>query len=227
LQAALQIRTLPGDLTDEIEARILARESDSSIGARLGLPASAIAEYENAFFHVRDRLGARDWVRARVIGTRLPPEQDGPIIKLFAYNLGPLVLEMILPVLRRREFPKEIANTFANDAKYEDARLRILVRLTIAALRDASFSELANLIDVYEQARQVDMKRVDVPPLFKSDCRKYGQFFRAAHAANGKGSASSKKKSPSDEDFSKVLAQSVQAFRSLAGASPQLPPKRR
>lgn len=227
LHGAIQIRTNRGDLTDEIESFILAGETDATIGGRFGFPAAIIAEYERAFFHVRDRLDARDWIRARVIGTTLPPDQDGPILKLFAYSGGPIALELVLAVMRRRKLPKEIASTFAKDPKYEEARLRTLVELAIAAVRDASFSELAGFIDVYQLARQVDMNRIDVPPLFKGDFSKYGLFFRAAHAASQKRNAPSQRRQPSDVDYSKIVSQGVAAFRSMVGQSTQSSPKGR
>ena len=97
---ALQIRRGVPRLFWELEARILAGQSDEEIGSRLGVPGSVVEAYESLFFSVREKLHASDWVMCHVIGPKVYErlsEQDIDIIwKLWAYRGGPLVLDGLI-----------------------------------------------------------------------------------------------------------------------------------
>ncbi len=54
----------------QVEAFVLAGEATAEIGARVGRPASTIAEYERCFFDVRYRLNAIDFILDRVVDGR-------------------------------------------------------------------------------------------------------------------------------------------------------------
>jgi hypothetical protein len=60
-----------GRLRTEVEARILARQNDEELAARVGLDAEVVADYAALFYDVRHRLGAIDWLASSVFGTRL------------------------------------------------------------------------------------------------------------------------------------------------------------
>ncbi len=84
----------------EVEARILARQTDQEIGSRLGVPGSVIKAYEGLFYSVRHKLQASDWVMSDVIGPKAYDgltEGDVDIIwKLWGYHGGPLVLDALI-----------------------------------------------------------------------------------------------------------------------------------
>jgi hypothetical protein len=186
VEGAVRLHTNAGSMKDEVEAHILAGESDAEIASRVGVSESTIKVYEIAFFCVRDRLRARDWIAVRVIGRTFPPGNDARIWKHFAYHGGPYAFELVLAVTRGRPFPAEVRATFRIDPPYQEARLRLLVQLNISILRASSFAEIAHLVDVYEKARRTDLGRTDVPTALKNDLRKHHAFFSCAAAAESK-----------------------------------------
>jgi hypothetical protein len=84
----------------ELEARLLAGQSDSEIAAKMDIEAGVVEAYEAVFYDVRDGLGASDWVHLSVIGPRLhegfDPGDAETILKLYAYNCGHAVLDALL-----------------------------------------------------------------------------------------------------------------------------------
>jgi len=89
-----------------VEARILARESDEQIAARLGTLPEAIAVYEKLFYDVRDRLACRDWVETVLLkppagrnynsGATPADEQRQRFLKSVGFNGGSLALDVML-----------------------------------------------------------------------------------------------------------------------------------
>jgi hypothetical protein len=88
---------------DELEARLLAGHSDQQISERMDLLEPVVAAYASLFFAVRGRLNASGWIRNQAIGW--PgigrPLPLGVFLKYMAYYSGEVVLEGLLPVLRR------------------------------------------------------------------------------------------------------------------------------
>ena len=84
----------------EVEARLLAGQDDAAISIKTGIPAEAIEAFEAIFYSVRDRLEARDWVGAMVLGPRLYRGLEKGDVelawKVVGYNLGPFVLEALI-----------------------------------------------------------------------------------------------------------------------------------
>jgi hypothetical protein len=83
-----------------IEARILARQTDEQIAKLSGLPIEAIKIYHDAFFDVRSRIDATDWVTTQVIGQvfQIGDQRSNPelLSKYFGYFGGPMILEAVL-----------------------------------------------------------------------------------------------------------------------------------
>jgi len=178
--AALDIYENGGAVKSEIEARILASESDSDIAARFKLDAATIAAYEMFCFNVRESLRARDWILARVIGKTFHVGDHAQIWRYFAYYGGPHVLELVLAVTRNQPFPSSVTADFRIDPVYEEARLRLIVRLNIAILQATTYAELIQLLKVYETAQATEQSRTDVPAILKDDLRKHREFLRFA-----------------------------------------------
>ncbi len=118
----------------EVEARILARQTDETIAARVGLTPATIRYYQRLFFSVREFLGAADWVTVKAVGwgpfmLRLPTL--GEIWKGLAYHGGAHVLELVIATTMDRPFP-DWTRTMpgAGDPTFEE-RLRLRCQLVL------------------------------------------------------------------------------------------------
>ncbi|OWK37438.1 hypothetical protein [Fimbriiglobus ruber] len=127
----LQAADVPPLLATVVEARILARQSFANIAARTGLDPVAVEWYEALFFHVTDRLDARDWVVTQILipalarpraagpggfdlGAVAAPAADGTL-KLFAYFCGPLMVDVLtagVTDVRSLKSPEEVDEWF-------------------------------------------------------------------------------------------------------------------
>lgn len=163
IQAALSLYESGGDLRNEVQARILARQTDVEIGAVVGLTPEVVLAFEWGFFAVRDRIDARDWIKARAIGVRFLPGDNAAIWKHFAYYGGPLVLESVMAVTLNRPLPPDTIPTDSRDPLYEEWLTRLLCSLNIAELQAPTPADLAPLIRVYNRAVEIDRQRVDRP----------------------------------------------------------------
>jgi hypothetical protein len=179
---AAAIRNGPTPVRVEVEARLLAGQSDAEVAAACGASGPAVRWYEAAFFNVRDRLASADWVLSEVINTSFPAGDDGPVLHWFGYCGGPDVLAVALAVIRGRPLPPAVTATFRHDPHYEGQRLRFLVWLNIALLRVKTYSELAALVNLYEEAERLDAARGDVPRALRGDLRRHGDTFHMAAA---------------------------------------------
>jgi hypothetical protein len=84
----------------EVEARLLAGQSDEEIAGRLGVSAEVIGAYEALFYAIRDRLRSSGWVAANVFGVRLYEGFDSSDVellwKILAYRGGPMTLDALI-----------------------------------------------------------------------------------------------------------------------------------
>ena len=104
---ACELRAGAPRLRFEVEARLLAGENYQVIADRCGLASDTVEGYEQMFYAVVDRLGARD----HVVFMALPGlhADGGPdvetVVKALGYNYGPLVLDLCLYVFGYRTAP--------------------------------------------------------------------------------------------------------------------------
>jgi len=84
----------------EVEARILAGETDERIAERSGLEPGDVAAYEKVFFNVRDKLDRSTYIFHQVLG---PAVQRGIysrewdlLWKLYGYMRGPAMLDFMI-----------------------------------------------------------------------------------------------------------------------------------
>jgi hypothetical protein len=119
----------------EVEARILAGETDEIVARRVGYPVDAVAAFERLFFNVRERIEATSYIMIFVIGPAvhlgLSPDDYPAIWKLLGYHLGPVALDLLmftLPGPRSRPWPASIPLP-----ENERARLVATCRLAILA----------------------------------------------------------------------------------------------
>jgi hypothetical protein len=137
----------------ELEARLLAGQTDHEIAARMGLEADTIGAYEVLFYSVRDGLGATDWIYV-VIGLRpdqaLDPGDAERIVKLYAYHHGPGVFDALL------------GSVFTDGRPPADPRLADLLRLSIAVQTIQVTAENApDVIRLYLLAVELAQREAD------------------------------------------------------------------
>jgi hypothetical protein len=97
----------------EVEAWLLAAQTDHEIADRFDLLPEAVALYERLFFDVRARLDATSYILHTVIGPIIPPGRNVPdrtrLQKLLAVRGGPAVLEAVLNAGRESMGPARSA----------------------------------------------------------------------------------------------------------------------
>jgi hypothetical protein len=143
-----------------VEALLLTTEPLEEVARLTGVPVETVEAYHQLLFDVRPRLRAKDWVMLRVIGTTGPQgyvgQRLGPLWKLVAYTGGRPALEVVMAVTTDRPFPESLRNSWGANAAYEERHLRLVGKLTVAALTTESADALAALAEVREQVRRLD-----------------------------------------------------------------------
>lgn len=134
LYQAYQLYSAVGERRWEIEARLLARQSDHDIGIRCGVPPEVIESYERLFFAVRDRLGAQDFIMLYAVGLRFGDkvtEQDlGVLWRHTGYTGGPSVLDAMIPALR--EIQRHGTGILRTAHLTEDDPIRLATKIDLA-----------------------------------------------------------------------------------------------
>jgi hypothetical protein len=128
--AAHQLHLAGGHAAWHVQARLLAREEPAEIARHTGIPVGIVDHYERLFFHCSDRLGARDWVVAQLIGPgQASPPDPAAVLKSFAYFGGPLVLDAVRPYLIGGQ---QLFDPFPDDTTV-NGRRELSVQLAVAA----------------------------------------------------------------------------------------------
>jgi hypothetical protein len=146
IHAARQFHEGGGKKVVEVQARLLAGQSPAEIAGITSLPVSLIKTYEALFFHVTDRLHARDWITAKAIGwfgfdpTR--GRNRGTVLRAFAYHAGLLVLEAVLPYLLPDTLPAEPTLDPASPEGRLDRCIRLAIELHMLPWTDAAALKL-------------------------------------------------------------------------------------
>jgi hypothetical protein len=145
-----------------VEALLLTAEPLEEVARLTGVPVETVEAYHQLLFDVRPRLRARDWVMLRVIGTMgglgSVGQPLGVLWKLVAYTGGRLALDVVIAVTTDRPFPDGLRRAFGADAAFQEQRLRLMGKLTVAALTTESADALAALAEVRERVRRLDGK---------------------------------------------------------------------
>jgi hypothetical protein len=116
-----------------VQARLLAGQAPAEAARLTGVSPEVVNTYEALFFDCRDRLDARDWVLVQAVQREgcCPEEPRAALIRSFAYQGGPLVLDAVLPYLLGGRDPLEpVADLSTPDGRREQAlRLAVAVHL--------------------------------------------------------------------------------------------------
>ena len=97
----------------EIEARLLANQSDEEIAAKCNLPPEVVSQYEAMFFDVRCRLGAWVWISMTVIGDGLwdgfRDDELGRLWRALGFNGGTAIVDALTTAFHAVWLPGEPA----------------------------------------------------------------------------------------------------------------------
>jgi hypothetical protein len=158
----------------ELEARLLARQTDAEIAARVGLSAAAVAAYHDTYYCVRDRLGAEHYVINVCIGekvhTGLTEGDSGLLLKLLGFLRGPAVLDQLLDYFADPpHLPDDLGRLTPEsfEALAVKLRLRVLI-VSLTAPGDARYLRTyAAIKDLLEQLRVAERLRGEPPQAFR------------------------------------------------------------
>jgi hypothetical protein len=121
----------------ELEARLLAGESDDAIAAKMALTSAGVAAYQATFYCVRPRLRADGYIQGVVLGgtvhSGLAPDDREMLLRVCGYALGPRGVDDALDYLR--DPPVMPASFDALDpTALRKLRDRLLVKLHVLTL---------------------------------------------------------------------------------------------
>lgn len=161
IHEALRLTMRQGSLTRwQLEALLLTSESFATIAEWCALPESVVEAYHNLFFCVRDRLDRCDWINWACFGPGVRTGYrvaDLPLLwRVFAYEGGAKVLELVIAVSLRRPLPAWVRAPSGQNQRAFQTRLRLSVQLAIATMMMQTPAE-AKLIRSLSRAR----KRLD------------------------------------------------------------------
>ncbi len=121
----------------ELEARLLAGQSDESIAARCGLSAAAVHSFHDLFFSVRPHLEAELYIFEMAIGPKthqgLRPDDHDILLKLAGYTMGCLAVDRLLAYFAE---PPVVPTSLASldTPALETLRQKLVVRAWILSL---------------------------------------------------------------------------------------------
>lgn len=149
-----------------IEARILARQTDEQIAKLTSLPAEAVQVYHDAFFDVRDKLDAMDWITTQVIGQvfQIGDQRSNPelLSKYFGYFGGPMILEAVLYGMQSGAM---VPHSSADIAQWLENNLRFKLKTQSAVLLTTyapNRFDFMSVISSYAQIASLELREKDL-----------------------------------------------------------------
>ncbi len=143
----------------EIEARILADESDDDIAKKVGCEPAVIAAYESVFFNVREKLNNTAYVvnvvMADSVTKGLTERQYDLLWKMFGYRGGTHVLDAMVSRFSAIDKPKkpEDVSQFFQDSAINSMRHKAAVAALTVPIN--SHTQLA-LLDAYVKYVEIE-----------------------------------------------------------------------
>lgn len=158
----------------EIEARILANQTNSDIAAKIGMFPDSIEWYERVFFNVRDRLNNSGYIISNVIGPLVSAGFESATVEMsakffgYVYRNEQLVEQLLTGINTHISPPGEGQDTLAFlDATVENM-VETLVLRTAQIMQPNKFDakELLivwkDLMSLRRQASGADMSRTNI-----------------------------------------------------------------
>lgn len=143
----------------EIEARILAGETDEEIAKKAGCEADVIGAYESVFFNVREKLQNTTYivnvVMAEAVTRGMTERQYDLLWKMFGYRGGPYVLDAMISKFSEIETPKksEDVSQFFQDAAINSMRMKASIAAMTVPIN--SHTQLS-LLDSYVKYVEIE-----------------------------------------------------------------------
>ena len=143
----------------ELEARLLSGQHPAAVASHVGAEAGVVEAYGRAFYDVADHLDHPDYIMALAIGssayTGLTADQVEVIVKLIAFNIGPLALDALG---RRLGWPTSFAAATPSAlAAALDRKLETLIEVMTLPITDETTPALiriaARLLEVERRAK--------------------------------------------------------------------------
>ncbi|MBA4190663.1 MAG: hypothetical protein C0467_21975 [Planctomycetaceae bacterium] len=139
-----------GETRWELEARLLAGQSDQEISRRVGLPRGLVAVYHDSFCTCRDRLRASDCILVTFIGrgpmVGFAPGDIGGVWKWVGYFTGPYMLDVLIAATSKQTR----RHAYTEDALESARRFVLMAQIPVTA-RFASLATIVGMIDETEQ----------------------------------------------------------------------------
>jgi hypothetical protein len=161
VQAAREVWVGDPDRRGEIEARLLAGDTDAAIADQRALPELVVAAYALVYFDVRPAVasGASDWVLAQAVGYSPFGGFTAPLPwaswRLAAVAGGPLFADVVIAATTGRPLPP----AFSGPGGADEVRVREFARLWVAAMAAVTPAAFAPVIREYRRVRTADSRR--------------------------------------------------------------------
>lgn len=147
----------------ELEARLLAGQSDEQIAPRCGLPAAAVSAYHDLFFDVRDDLEADGYIYGLIVGlevdAKLSEQDEGVLLKLLGYAHGPAMIDAALRYFRDPPVLPVCLDGMDGPALAElrqRLRVRVLIQTLVTPACDYARLELSSVTAAQPPAPEGD-----------------------------------------------------------------------
>ena len=143
----------------ELEARLLAGQTDEAIAASCGLAAAAVAAYHALFFDVRDALDAAGYIYDVILGSevdaRLTEDDQEVLLRLLGYAHGPAMVDAALRYFRDPPPPTVCLDGLDGPALAElrqRLQVQVLIQTLVTPACDYTRLELSSLTAAQPQA---------------------------------------------------------------------------
>jgi hypothetical protein len=122
----------------EVQARVLAGQTDAEVAMACGLTPGAVGRFEVLFFAVREKLRAADYIGRMAVrpGSRswAVCGDLGEVWRSLGYHGGPLVLDVIVAATTGRPLPPWVAAREGAGNVGLGERLRLVARMVVDAM---------------------------------------------------------------------------------------------
>jgi hypothetical protein len=205
----------------ELEALLLTAEPLDRIVERFHIPAAVVEAYAEVFFAVRSMRPAKDWLLTRAVGYSPIRGFVGPLPasawKLAALSGGPLLMDVVIAATTGRSLPAGFLKGTGRRRAYEDARIRSLAEIWVAAMAATTDEEFARVVKARRQLRDLDARVIGRTAWVAPHVAAMETFLVGLPAVNRK-SGSAKGRSKEGEGAGGAAEAVLSAFRRLADA---------
>lgn len=148
-----------GTMRSELEARLLANESQERIAERIGCNTETIKLYERLFFNISEKLKNTTYVLHQVMGPAIHKgmhEKDHDLLwKLYGYFCGTAVLDALTSTFTnpsRPETPEQVDALFVDDTRAVMRRKAAIAARTVAVNEYTQIS----ILEIYTKFLEIE-----------------------------------------------------------------------